>query len=177
MNTYSVLILDDEEFSVDVLMEDIHWEKCGISQVHGVYSVRQAKEFLKKNAVNILICDIEMPGENGLDLVEWAMEYARFSKDPMICIMLTCHPEYSFLRKAMQLGCQDYLLKPVDEEDLEASLKKAVEALNLRSKAYRQEPEKEPESGRDIIRQKVLLTFTRISRSLLPCRSLHRMFP
>lgn len=116
----------------------------------------QAKEFLKKNAVNILICDIEMPGENGLDLVEWAMEYARFSKDPMICIMLTCHPEYSFLRKAMQLGCQDYLLKPVDEEDLEASLKKAVEALNLRSKAYRQEPEKEPESGRDIIRQKVL---------------------
>ena len=49
MNTYSVLILDDEEFSVDVLMEDIHWEKCGISQVHGVYSVRQAKEFLKKN--------------------------------------------------------------------------------------------------------------------------------
>lgn len=27
MNTYSVLILDDEEFSVDVLMEDIHWEK------------------------------------------------------------------------------------------------------------------------------------------------------
>lgn len=156
MNTYSVLILDDEEFSVDVLMEDIHWEKCGISQVHGVYSVRQAKEFLKKNAVNILICDIEMPGENGLDLVEWAMEYARFSKDPMICIMLTCHPEYSFLRKAMQLGCQDYLLKPVDKEDLEASLKKAVEALNLRSKAYRQEPEKEPESGRDIIRQKVL---------------------
>lgn len=125
MNTYSVLILDDEEFSVDVLMEDIHWEKCGISQVHGVYSVRQAKEFLKKNAVNILICDIEMPGENGLDLVEWAMEYARFSKDPMICIMLTCHPEYSFLRKAMQLGCQDYLLKPVDEEDLEASLKKS----------------------------------------------------
>ena len=48
MNTYSVLILDDEEFSVDVLMEDIHWEKCGISQVHGVYSVRQAKEFLKR---------------------------------------------------------------------------------------------------------------------------------
>ena len=156
MNTYSVLILDDEEFSVDVLMEDIHWEKCGISQVHGVYSVRQAKEFLKKNAVNILICDIEMPGENGLDLVEWAMEYARFSKDPMICIMLTCQPGIQLSSQSHAAGCQDYLLKPVDEEDLEASLKKAVEALNLRSKAYRQEPEKEPESGRDIIRQKVL---------------------
>ena len=89
----------------------------------------------------------------------------------MICIMLTCHPEYSFLRKAMQLGCQDYLLKPVDEEDLEASLKKAVEALNLRSKAYRQEP------AGTLSAKKCYLTFTRISRSLLPCRSLHRMFP
>ena len=48
MNTYSVLILDDEEFSVDVLMEDIHWEKCGISQVHGVYSVRQQRNSLKR---------------------------------------------------------------------------------------------------------------------------------
>lgn len=156
MNTYSALILDDEEFSVEVLIEDINWQSCGISQAHGAYSVRQAKEFLKKNPVNILICDIEMPGENGLDLVEWAMEYARFSKDPMICIMLTCHPEYSFLRKAMQLGCQDYLLKPVDEEDLEASLKKAIETLNARSRSYSKNPPKEPKSGRDIIRQKVL---------------------
>ena len=156
MYTYSALILDDEEFSVEVLIEDIAWQDCGISQVNGVYSVRQAKEFLKNNPVNILICDIEMPGENGLDLVEWAMEYARFSKDPMVCIMLTCHPEYSFLRKAMQLGCQDYLLKPVDEEDLEASLKKAVETLNVRSKTAAKNPPKEPESGRDIIRQKVL---------------------
>ena len=56
----------------------------------------------------------------------------------------------------MQLGCQDYLLKPVDEEDLEASLKKAVETLNVRSKTAAKNPPKEPESGRDIIRQKVL---------------------
>lgn len=55
MNTYSALILDDEEFSVEVLIEDINWQSCGISQVHGAYSVRQAKEFLKKNPVNILI--------------------------------------------------------------------------------------------------------------------------
>ena len=48
MYTYSALILDDEEFSVEVLIEDIAWQDCGISQVNCVYSVRQAKEFLKK---------------------------------------------------------------------------------------------------------------------------------
>lgn len=101
MNTYSVLILDDEEFSVDVLMEDIHWEKCGISQVHGVYSVRQAKEFLKKNAVNILICDIEMPGENGLDLVEWAMGICTFQQG-------SHDLHYAYLPPGIQLSSQSH---------------------------------------------------------------------
>ena len=152
----NILLIDDEPLTLQMLQKKIPWQEIGIDQVYTANDTRFARQLLQTFSIQLLVCDIEMPGENGLDLVEWAMEYARFSKDPMICIMLTCHPEYSFLRKAMQLGCQDYLLKPVDEEDLEASLKKAVEALNLRSKAYRQEPEKEPESGRDIIRQKVL---------------------
>ena len=157
MSSYSALILDDEEFAAMVLMEDIHWKECGISKVNIVSSVRKAKEFLRKNTVNILICDIEMPGENGLDLVEWVTEYSRLSGDSMVCIMLTCHPEYSFLRKAMQLGCQDYLLKPADEEDLENSLKKAVKILSELS-AVNNFPNAllSPESGKEIIHQKVL---------------------
>ena len=47
-------------------------------------------------------------------------------------------------------------MKPVDEEDLEASLKKAIETLNARSRSYSKNPPKVPKSGRDIIRQKVL---------------------
>ena len=110
MNDYSVLLIDDEEFFLEVLIEDTDWQACGISNVKGVYSVKEAKDYLREHSVQILLCDVEMPGESGLDLIEWVMEYARFSGEPLICIMLTCHPEYNFLRKAMQLGCQDYLL-------------------------------------------------------------------
>ena len=156
MNDYTVLILDDEEFFVEVLIEDTDWKGCGISHVYGVNSVSEAKDFLRRNSAQIVLCDVEMPGENGLSLVEWVMEYARFSGEAMICIMLTCHPEYSFLRKAMQLGCQDYLLKPVDTEDLQRSLRKAVATLDEVRLKQKKLPEREPDSGRELIRQKIL---------------------
>ena len=70
-----------------------------------------------------------MPGENGLDMIEWATEYTQFSAEPMVYIILTCHPEYEYLRKAMQLGCLDYLLKPVDLSEICSCLKKAVSVL------------------------------------------------
>ncbi len=156
MRDYSVLVLDDEEFFVEVLIEDTDWSSCGISKVKGVYSVREAKEYLRENTVNILLCDVEMPGESGLDLVEWVMEFARFSGEPMICIMLTCHPEYEFLRKAMQLGCQDYLLKPLDTGELQKCLAKATDTLREQEKKERKTPDREPESGKELIRQKIL---------------------
>ena len=156
MNDYSVLLIDDEEFFLEVLIEDTDWKSCGISTVKAVYSVKEAKEYLREHTVHILLCDVEMPGESGLDLIEWVTEYARFSGDPLSCIMLTCHPEYSFLRKAMQLGCQDYLLKPVDAEDLQKCLMKAVKTLNEQTKNEAKLPERQPESGKELIRQKVL---------------------
>lgn len=159
MRDVQVLIIDDEEFYVEVLIEDISWEKCGIdpSMVHGVYSVRQAKKYLTEHTVNILICDIEMPGESGLELVEWVTEWARFNEEPVECIMLTCHPEYDFTRKALQLGCLDYLLKPMDTEDMEKCLVKAVSRIMEKKSSARKAPRvtMSKEDG-DIIHTKIL---------------------
>ncbi len=146
MTEIGALIIDDEEFCVQALIEDINWEKCGITNVQGVSSVRQAKRCLSEMKWNILICDIEMPGENGLELVEWVTEWARLCGMPVECIMLTCHPEYDFIRKAMQLGCMDYLLKPVDINDMETSLKKAEEKIRESGKKLRSEPKLESEA-------------------------------
>lgn len=159
MNDITALILDDEEFTINALIEEISWEKCGISNAAGVCSVRKAKEFLKQHTANILICDIEMPGESGLDLVEWATEYARFSGSPMVCLMLTCHPEYNFLRKAMQLGCIDYILKPAITEELENSLKKAadmIRKLQFSQQFQEKYSDNTPETGKSIIKSRVL---------------------
>ena len=156
MKPIEVLMLDDEIFSVEVLLEEMPWEKYGITSASCVSSVREAKSYLQKHPVNILLCDIEMPGENGLDMVEWATEYTHFSAEPMVCIMLTCHPKYEYLRKAMQLGCMDYLLKPVDLDDLGRSLEKAVSLIQQHRLENKQESSSiEAEKGESLLQDKV----------------------
>lgn len=140
MKEISALVLDDELFSVEVLLEEVPWEKYGITTVSCASSVREAKKYLQSHAVNIMLCDIEMPGESGLDMVEWSTEYTRFSAEPMVCIILTCHPKYEYLRKALQLGCLDYLLKPVDLSDLGRSLEKAISVIQQKRLEIRQNP-------------------------------------
>lgn len=143
MTEIHVLIIDDEKICVEELKEDIEWEGLGIRPdvVTGVYSVRQAQNYLRDHEAHIVICDVEMPGKNGLDFIEWITEWARFTNGPMECIMLTCHPEYEFVRRALQLGCLDYVLKPMDPAEMEQVLAKAVSRIREREK-------KEQRSGR-----------------------------
>lgn len=139
MKGIGVLIVDDERICVDGLMTEIRWEALGISpdHVYGAYSVRQAKNIINDHMVNIVICDIEMPNENGLDFIEMITERTRLTEDPVECIMLTCHPEYAFIRRALQLGCLDYVLKPMEPEEVEEVLKKAVANIEERNKKIR----------------------------------------
>ena len=141
MEQIQVLIIDDEKICVEELIQTVGWATLGIGTecVHRAYSVRQAQNFLKSNSVHIVICDIEMPNGNGLDFIEWLTEWARFAEEPVECIMLTCHPEYEYIRRALQLGCLDYVLKPMDPEEMEAVIKKAVEKVREREKRFLRE--------------------------------------
>ena len=156
MNEIRALLLDDEVFASEVLVEEVPWERYGITSTACAASVREAKAYLQATPVNLLLCDIEMPGESGLDMVEWATEYTRFSAEPMVCVMLTCHPKYEYLRKAMQLGCLDYLLKPVDIDDLGRCLEKAVEVIRQQRAAHSSRPAPPDKPRReDILAEKV----------------------
>ena len=156
MSEIRALLLDDEVFASEVLVEEVDWAKYGVTSTACAASVREAKAYLQANPVNLLLCDIEMPGESGLDMVEWATEYTRFSAEPMVCVMLTCHPKYEYLRKAMQLGCLDYLLKPVDMDDLGRCLEKAVSVIRQQRAAHAAEPAPQDKPRReDILSEKV----------------------
>lgn len=121
----NALIVDDEESSVEAIRDGVAWEKCGISEVFGAYSAKEARQIMDRESIQVLLCDIEMPGESGLEFIEWIREETRLAGQNMECVILTCYPEYSFMRKAMQLGCSDYLLKPLDYSELERVIVKA----------------------------------------------------
>lgn len=131
-----VLIIDDEVYSVETLIKNIDWKVYGIEKVFGAYSAKEAREIILREEITLAFCDIEMPGESGLELIEWIREGTRLKGFIMEIVMLTCHPEYEFMRKAMQMGCSDYLLKPIDYKELDRVIKKAITQVEAKKLEY-----------------------------------------
>lgn len=111
---YSVLIVDDEQRCIRAIRENILWNKLSVGQVLEAGSSQSAKKVLTEHSVDILICDIEMPGESGLELVSWMQVQGM----EIPTIFETCHAEFPFMRQAIRLQCFDYILKPIDYDEL-----------------------------------------------------------
>jgi len=90
----------------------------------------QAQELFRIKPFDLMLCDIEMPQGSGLDLFEWV----KLSYPATECIFVTCHPDFEYVRKAMQLGSLDYVLKPIDYDELTEILDKTIQRLKKSSK-------------------------------------------
>ncbi|MDR6881694.1 helix-turn-helix domain-containing protein [Bacillus sp. 3255] len=117
-----LLIVDDEIHAVEGIRSGVNWEKLGISSVFSAFTVKQAKEVFESERIDIMLCDIEMPQANGLELAEWVSE-----KYPLtLTIFLTCHADFKYAKLALQLGSIDYILKPIPFIELEKTIQKAI---------------------------------------------------
>jgi two-component system, response regulator YesN len=130
---YQVLIVDDEKYAVRGVQIGVQWEKLNISTVHVAYNIRQAKNIISSNSIDLMICDIEMPQGTGLDLLKWVREHY-----PQIeTVFVSCHAEFSYAQEALRLGSFNYLLKPVDYGELENAIEKAQEKLKINQEKAR----------------------------------------
>lgn len=119
---YRVLLVDDELHAVRGLQAGVRWEAFNIKEVHTAYSMKQAQEVFARTPIDVMVCDIEMPNGSGLDLLAWVREHRPDTE----AVFLTCHSEFAFAKRAIQLDCFEYLLKPVDYEELEQVLSRAL---------------------------------------------------
>ncbi|MDF2987139.1 MAG: AraC family transcriptional regulator [Eubacterium sp.] len=122
---FRVLVIDDEIYAVKGIVDGINWGKLDVSEVFEAYHAREAKAILENNPIDLIICDINMPEENGLELLEWA----KTSYPELEAVFLTCHTDFNYVRRALQLGSCDYLLKPVIYEEMEDVLRKNFDRL------------------------------------------------
>lgn len=130
----NVILVDDEEVALNALRRRVDWKKYGFEEVLAANSARQAQDVFQSHAIDVMISDIEMPGGSGLELFEWVKVYY-----PVVeCVYVTCHPEFDYVRKALQLGSADYLLKPIDYEELDGILSRLVERCRRRTTPARQ---------------------------------------
>ena len=73
-----------------------------------------------------MLCDIEMPMGTGIELIEWMHKEVPV---PAVTILLTCHSEFQYAKRALQLGCSNYLLKPAEESELKKAVLDAEEKV------------------------------------------------
>ena len=123
---YRLLIVDDESYIVEDIKASVDWAKLGITTVLTANSMRQAKEILEKNPVDLMLSDIEMPQGNGLEL----LSHVRLNYPKVQTIFLTCHADFKYAKEAIRLGSLDYILKPIPYDELEASLAQAIQKIN-----------------------------------------------
>lgn len=141
-----LLMINDEKLTVDTMKTDIPWDKYGVDEVYTAYDAQEAVGILQSKPIDLMLCDIEMPGENGIWLLRWTKEHY----PDIECIFLTCHASFEYAKEAIGLGCQDYLLMPAKYESIGEAVHKVVQRILLRRKN-----EQYQEYGRQLMQEKV----------------------
>ena len=122
---FSVVIADDEPLIIKGLMKMVDWEKLNTQVIgtsrNGEQLIRQIDEM----SPDIIISDISMPHQSGIDVIKYINEKGLKSK----VIFLSAFQEFEYAKQALRYGVIEYLLKPVTKEELELSIIKAERAL------------------------------------------------
>ncbi|WP_282936039.1 response regulator [Paenibacillus sp. RC67] len=105
--TIKVMLVDDEILVRLGIKSLIDWEQHGFSYIGDAPDGKKAMEAMEQTVPDILLTDILMPQMNGLELIEAVRK--RFPHTRII--VLSSHDEYEYVRKAMKLGVDDYILK------------------------------------------------------------------
>ncbi|WP_186446031.1 response regulator [Paenibacillus cremeus] len=125
MDHLQVLIVDDEYYFRQLLLHLIDWPALGFTVTAEAENGAEALELAHSRKFDLIIADINMPGMTGLDFVE----ALRLAAIPAKVIFITSYDIFEYARAAVALGASHYLLKPVDEEELEKALKEIREEL------------------------------------------------
>ncbi|MDF2923767.1 MAG: hypothetical protein K0R57_2681 [Paenibacillaceae bacterium] len=135
---YKVIIVDDEILVRVGLKTFIPWERLGLELVGEAGNGREALELVESEGCDILLTDIQMPEMDGLALLEAVTAERPRTK----IIMLTNHEEFRYVRRALQLGAADYLLKLTMEPlELERKLSDLKEKIVQERSQQRREQE------------------------------------
>jgi len=114
----NALIVDDEEYSRKSLFFLIDGY-CPKVKIKGIAkSVQEARQMLKSNEIDLIFLDIAMPNEDGFSLLP------DLKKNSGLVIFTTAHNQYAL--RALKASAIDYLLKPVDIDELNIAIEKAV---------------------------------------------------
>ena len=117
---YNVIIADDESAIRKGIMMLIDWEQYGFRIVGDAANGAEALHIVDRSPVDLIVTDIRMPVLDGLRLAEELRN--RNLKRHIRVVLISAYKDFEYARKAIQYGVKEYILKPISEQKLIATL-------------------------------------------------------
>lgn len=129
MYMYQAVLVDDEKFVIEGLINSIDWAGFNFEIAYTATDPLEALEYLQSHPTHLLITDISMPQMDGIRLIREVKAI-----NPLISILvLSAYDTFDYVRSAMRQGAENYLLKPLNPEELSDSISAIVEHLQERN--------------------------------------------
>ena len=120
-----VVVADDEPKVCVVIQKCIHWDELELELVGVAHNGKELLDKILETKPDLVVTDIEMPEMNGLELIETVR------KADIDCkfIIVSGYRQFEYAHKALKNNVEDYLLKPIDEQELNESLERLKLAI------------------------------------------------
>ncbi len=122
---YKVVVIDDEEWIREGLINKIKKSGLDFTAIAEAENADDGLQIIQALKPEIIICDIRMQEMDGLTLSETVTQILPNTK----IIIISGYDQFDYAKKALQLGVADFLLKPINSEDLVHSLQKCIAAI------------------------------------------------
>lgn len=151
---YSVIISDDEPIVCQLIIKLIDWDAMPLELVGTASNGLDAFSLIQQYKPDIVITDIRMPGMDGLELIEKIKNIGISTQ----FIIISGYRQFTYAHSAIKFDVKDYLLKPINEADLNECLRKIVLRLDADEERRQmdQRTELQLQSSR-IVRDKYLI--------------------
>ncbi|WEK53023.1 MAG: response regulator [Candidatus Cohnella colombiensis] len=122
---YNILIVDDEPLICRGLASLLEVSGLNIQHVYTAHNGYEALDYLKIENIDLLITDIQMGAMSGIEL----MQQAKIFKPWVQVIVISAHETFQYAQLAIRLGARDYLIKPLNSDQLLHSVRNVL--LNM----------------------------------------------
>jgi two-component system response regulator YesN len=129
------MIVDDEMWVKKSLLKQIKWEIMGLQLIGEASDGDEAYQLANLLQPDIIITDVKMPGMNGIELSRILLQ----SMPNVKFIIISGFSEFDLVKQAMINKAIDYILKPIDEIELNEALQKGIQEINNERNRMEQE--------------------------------------
>ncbi|MFS0722742.1 response regulator [Paenibacillus sp. 1P07SE] len=121
---FKVVLVDDEIYARQGLKQFADWNKHGFDIVAEAANGEEALHIIEQTSPDLVVTDIRMPELDGLELIQAVKDQKKASP---IFVIVSGYNDFKYAQQAVRFGVEDFILKPIDEDEMEQLLSK----LNL----------------------------------------------